>query len=258
MQFSKDEMQKEFLGFLSTFGHQVARLYGAGDNAWTEEDAIRHAPLWECVSEMYDYGISGIPTKDLGPGIRIDGLPAHAEMFLRAIDTPSMRIYLEECDIAPPRLAMLAVRSAVARTVLDGAERYTDYAAGEQGIGNGDWGYLTLAEVALLANMDERSVRNAANPKLPDPLKTESVGKRSLVTPEEARRWLAGRKSFVATQETEPRVLDRRPEFDLELSKELVELIEREAKETGRSFNACLKEKIFKAYEEIQKEEGRK
>ena len=37
-------------------------------------------------------------------------------------------------------------------------------------MGKGDCGYLTLAEVALLANMDERSVRNAANPKLPDPL----------------------------------------------------------------------------------------
>jgi hypothetical protein len=116
--------------------------------------------------------------------------------------------------------------------------------------------HLTLAEVALLANMDERSVRNAANPKLTNPLKTEQVGQRSLVRPDEARRWLAGRKGYVPTQAYDgPRI----PSFDLtlpELPKEFLEQVQREAEETGISAQKILAEQIqanlqaaFKAYE---------
>jgi hypothetical protein len=113
--------------------------------------------------------------------------------------------------------------------------------------------YLTLFEVALLANMDERSVRNAANPKLPDPLKTNQVGKRSLVNPEEARRWLAGRKGFIQTKQCEGIVAQRPPEYDLELSEELVKIIEREAKKAGLSFGKYLTKALIKASEGMQK-----
>ena len=238
MPFSKSAMQEQLLTFLNLFGREVAALYGVSDYAWTEKEAIERSPVWEAVSEMYDYGVEGIPTGDLVPGSRIDGAHAHVEMFFRGLDTPHMRTCLEASDNAPPRLAMLAVQSAVARMVLDSGDRYTDFGAGEYGMGKGDCGYLTLAEVALLANMDERSVRNAANPKLPDPLKTEQVGKRSLVSPEEARRWLAGRKGFVPTKECEGPIAQRPPEYDLELTPELVEALEREAKKAGLSFNA--------------------
>ena len=63
---------------------------------------------------------------------------------------------------------------------------------------------LSVAEVAALADMDERSVRNAMNPKLPDPLVTEAFGKRSFIAASEARRWLAGRKGYRATLKQSP------------------------------------------------------
>lgn len=253
MPFSKSEMQEELFKFLNKFGKDIARLYGVSDNAWTEKEAIQESPVWKAVSEMYDYGVTGIPTEDLFPEGHIYGAHGHIERFLRGMDTPNMRLYLEESDNSLPRLAMLAVQSAVARMVLDGGWRHTDYGAGEYGVLKGDMNHLTLAEVALLANMDERSVRNAANPKLPDPLKTEQVGKRSLVRSEEARRWLAGRKGFVPTQESEVGTVQRPPEFNIELTKEIVENIEREAKEAGVSFDTYLKKKLLSIYEGMQK-----
>jgi len=59
--------------------------------------------------------------------------------------------------------------------------------------------YLTFAEVALLANMDEKSVRNAANPKGKDPLKTVNEGSRTYVEPKEALAWLSRRRGFKPT-----------------------------------------------------------
>ena len=253
MPFSKDEMQEELSRFLSLAGKQIAQMYGASESEWTGEESVKRSPIWVGVSEMYDYGVMGVPTGDLGPGGIVNGVHAHIDMFLRAMDTPCMRVYLEQCDNAPPRLAMLAVQSAVARMVLDGGDRFADFAAGEFGIGNGDVGYLTLSEVALLANMDERSVRNAANPKLPDPLKTEQVGKRSLVNPEEARRWLSGRKRFVPTSKHEGVVPERPQEFDMEVSEELVAIIKQKAKKAGVSFEAYFKKVLFKIFEDMEK-----
>ncbi len=253
MPFSKAEMQEELFKFMTLFGEQIAGLYGASDSAWTENETIQESPVWKAVSEMYDYGVTGIPTGDLVPGNIINGWHAGTEVFLHAMDTPPMKIFLDASENTPPRLAMRAVQSAVARMVLDGGERYTDFGTVEYGLGKGNWGYLTLAEVALLANMDERSVRNAANPKLPDPLKTEPVGKRSLVTPEEARRWLASRKGFVPTQESKVSDVQRPPEWDIELTEELVEHLQREAEKAGLSFSTYLKKKLLRLVEGEQK-----
>lgn len=253
MPYSKSAMQEQLLMFLTLFGKDVAALYGFRDCAGTEKDAIERSPVWQAVNEMYDYGILGIPTGDLVPGGRINGVHAHVEAFFHGLNTPNMTAYLQAGDNSPPRLAMLTVQTAVARMVLDGGDRYSNLAASEHGVMHGGYGYLTLAELALLANMDERSVRNAANPKLPDRLKTEQVGKRSLVTPEEARRWLAGRKGFVPTKNPDGHIPKRPPEIDLELTPELVEAIERDAKKAGLSFNAYFEQMLFRAYKEIEK-----
>lgn len=253
MKFSKSEMEEELLTFLNLFGEDIANLYGINDREWVGKDSLRTSPVFKAVSEMYDYGVTGTPMEELLPGAKIDGVYAYVERFLRAMDTPQMRLLLEQNDNTPPHLAMTAVQSAVARIVLDGGDRYTDFGAVEYGVRKGDYGYLTLAEVALLADMDERSVRNAANPKLPDPLKTEQVGKRSLVSPKEARRWLAGRKGYVQTKDCGGRVAQRAPEYDLGLTEEMVEIIEREAKKAGMSFGKYVLEMMIKTQEGLEK-----
>jgi hypothetical protein len=62
-----------------------------------------------------------------------------------------------------------------------------------------NYGVLTLRDVALLANMDEKSVRNAANPKLKNYLKTFNHGARTYVGVGDARAWLQKRGGFKPT-----------------------------------------------------------
>ena len=60
-------------------------------------------------------------------------------------------------------------------------------------------GYLSLVEVAFLAQMNEKSVRNATQPNAPDRLQTYKKGARTVVDSDEALRWLKGRRNFKPT-----------------------------------------------------------
>ena len=61
-------------------------------------------------------------------------------------------------------------------------------------------GYLTLKEIALLGQMSERAVRNAAQPAAADRLQTRKEQNQTVVDSEEALRWLKGRRGFIATR----------------------------------------------------------
>lgn len=236
-------MQEELSQFLTMYGEETESLYGIAKGTWISNEIIKQSPIWVACSEMYDYGIMGTPTGDLVPGSLIDGNHAITEKFFRGIDTPAMQLFLNAVGNHPPRLAIKAAQSAIARIVLDGGDRYTDFGIDAYGIKFGDRGYLTLHEVSLLADMDEKSVRNAANPKLSDPLKTEQIGKRSLVSVEEARRWLPGRKGFVPTHPTELKASRPPYEFNLTLTqddgKRLMKEAEIESKKTGIPLSIC-------------------
>lgn len=60
-------------------------------------------------------------------------------------------------------------------------------------------GYLTLKEIALLGQMSERAVRNAAQPTATDQLMTRKENRHTVVDATEALRWLKGRRGFKAT-----------------------------------------------------------
>ena len=61
-------------------------------------------------------------------------------------------------------------------------------------------GYLSLHEVAFLARMTEKAVRNATQPTAADRLVTRKEGTRTVVDSNEALRWLNGRRNFVQTK----------------------------------------------------------
>lgn len=65
---------------------------------------------------------------------------------------------------------------------------------------NSSQGYLSLKDIAFLAGMTEKAVRNAAQPRVEDRLITRKEGTRTVVDSHEALRWLVGRRNFVATQ----------------------------------------------------------
>lgn len=218
MPFSREEVQLELREFMLGFARSVERMYGPssggalvghpGKSAWHVEpgDAqIEGSWLWVTLMRMYDYGIQGIRHSHAIQDV--DGPESDVEMFFLALDHDWMRLYFEEDEVRWPKLSMRTAQTAIARVVLDGGSRYTLPEDSAQA------GYLSISEVALLADMDERSVRNAANPKLPDPLVTKNFGRRTLVDIHDARRWLTGRKGFVPTKDFVPPPEPEGPDF---------------------------------------------
>lgn len=248
MRFTKQQMLDELLNFSEGFARSVGRLFGhsaigpilgsseGGYNAEPNLAHLRESPLWRTLDAMYDYGVLGSRTdeiRELGGESSIDGSFADVELFLRGLD--GLEMYFDEDDYRLPSLCRQTVRLAVARCVLDGGGRYTDY---EDALPFS----LSFAELALLADMDERSVRNAANPKLPDPLKPETVGNRSFIPIEEARRWLAGRKGFIPT--TDP--ADAAVEVaSLVLPADVVRGINAHAHAAGQSVEAFVRSRMI-------------
>lgn len=210
MNFQKSELQYELREFLVGFSKGVQRIYGSNKaggllgfpsqyvGAVDVGDAkVEDTMLWKAVSDMFDFGIEGrmIDGRDLGEGHMLDADFTDVEMFLRGLG--NLEQFLDEDETRIPQLALLTVCTAVARHTLEGGDRYTGF-SDEDAVS----GELSFYEMALLANMDERSVRNAANPKLSNPLVTVARGKRTFVERHEALRWLAERKGFVPTRKT--------------------------------------------------------
>ncbi len=205
MVFTKYELEQELREFMVGLARSTERVFGSdcggallglpGRGAWHVEPSealVNNSSLWQAVLTMYDYGIGGQPHPSFGASGDVGNQYGEAEMFLLGLD--SMKLFFEEDDVHVPTFAQRTVRTAVARHLLDGGERYITRDEDEMA------GYLSFAEVALLADMDERSVRNAANPKLPDALVTKNFGRRSMIAIEDARRWLSSRKGFVPTR----------------------------------------------------------
>lgn len=257
MTFTREALQTEFMKFMQGFASSVERLYGSQRERFTDgmslEDFladpayIKRSPLWRAVNEMYDYGICGLPVLGLANPDKpcedtpighlintLDGEYVDAELFLRGLD--SLRLYLDEDCVSLPKLAICAVRTAVARHVLEGGGRYANFEYGEEA-------NLTISEVALLANMDEKSVRNAANPNLPEGLKTISIGKRTFVTPPDAKQWLSGRKGFVPSQIDETKVVSEETAL-LKLPAGIVDLLNTQANKAGLSVADFIAQKM--------------
>lgn len=202
MRPSKDEVLHELGFFMEEFSKSVQRMYGDAVQ-FSSAKAFQSSHLWRAVEAACDFGLHGIESQLTHAEGGVYEELADAELFVTAMCTPQMELYLQEDEGSPPSKVLLAIQLAVARIVLEGGSRYTDLYTLDGGPPAFDC--LTIREIALLADMDERSVRNAANPAAANPLKTISVGKRTMVEVEEARRWLAGRKGFVPTRrEGEP------------------------------------------------------
>jgi hypothetical protein len=89
-------------------------------------------------------------------------------------------------------MALEAAQTALARQILEeDGELFYRFA------GQGREGELTIRDVALLARMEEKSVRNAANPKRPGHLKTQSKDGSTYIDPEDAREWLKARGRYI-------------------------------------------------------------
>jgi hypothetical protein len=108
------------------------------------------------------------------------------------------RIYVEHYGAAPPKalekvLVMGGIRASLdsERSDIEGIPAVLEGLCSE---------CLTLLEISIMAQMSEKSVRNATLPTAQDRLITTKQGTRTVVDLSEALRWLSGRRSFNPTQ----------------------------------------------------------
>lgn len=150
--------------------------------------------LWQEVMKLHDYAVLGELSETEHPG-----LWRFAE-FLVGLPAVGSVLDFVGCEI--PHTVIKVVRIGSARKVLDGETRLIP---AEPGVGSD---MLTLNEIAFLAGMDVRSVRNivkvGSGPQTDDEtLVAVHEGKRTLVPVAHARKWLGRRKDFRETRPSE-------------------------------------------------------
>ena len=150
--FSKQDLFEELAWFMPAFARSVERMYGTGAAVLMRSEDVgpyrpslpelQSTPLWQSLSELYDYGVSGVlPTiNELG-----DGSLADVEMFVMGLD--GLAAYLDEDEGGIPSLCKKTVARANARHILDGGVPYTELDDGRPDA------HLNLAQVALLADV---------------------------------------------------------------------------------------------------------
>lgn len=211
-------LETELAGFFAGTSVLVEECYapGAGQRMLNSGDDVQRAAdikhvevkgtlLGKMLPVWFNYAYEGVKSAGFdpehldepnGPYKRLNGMLG----LLRTDDG-----YFEHClikagadlpEMAKGRLADLAKRLD-ARSSLDRGDR------------------LTLEGVALLAGMNERSVRNAISADGEGKL---IIGENGFVTNEEATRWLVGRRGFRPTEKRElPKDLQSLPDALLDV-----------------------------------------
>lgn len=91
---------------------------------------------------------------------------------------------------------LLVAELANARHILEGGEGFSHFSRRGKKERN-DLDCLTVGQLALLANMEEMSIRAAANPKRANPLKTYNEEGRTRITREDAKTWLKTKGCYI-------------------------------------------------------------
>ncbi|RTE67326.1 hypothetical protein EH243_03750 [Amphritea opalescens] len=147
---------------------------------------------------LFDYAVEGYSRKD---HLREDDMHDVAAFILMA--GPAMNFY----DISYPTQCEKVYLTAVARWKLDAfskIEQLDMLGHGADQIPGFNQENLTLKEVSLLANMNEKSVRNATHATKVNRLQTIKIGNGTYVKPEDALLWLGKRRGFVPTTVHKP------------------------------------------------------
>lgn len=192
--FTRDELLAEVRDTWAGLSAEIGGLMG-----WGTLDggvlATRSDYLARCAGIWHDYALSGV-WPDLPPGPLDDSLAALTKFA--ALARPLAEL---AGGVNRPERCALVILVAGLRARLDYLTlgRYPE--AGpilDAFVEAAD--HFTLGEVAQLAHMNEKSVRNATQPGKEDRLLTRKAGDRTVVDAAELARWLGSRRRFQATR----------------------------------------------------------
>ena len=206
--YSREDLHNEIQNYMRAFAECLERVYfnGAGwgllglhpkdypgtdlDELKPEDIRVSRFYITKRLDELYEYGVNG----RRGVDFVLEPDDEDAAFFLKGLKHFPL-MHENAINSIPTIYSQHAVSMANARWALDEGSGMDMNEAGE-------WtrlGVLTLSDVALLANMDEKSVRNAANPKHKNHLKTFNHGSRTYIDVEDAKAWLQQRRGFRPT-----------------------------------------------------------
>lgn len=212
--FNKDEMLDELRGILVNLASCLGHVYGR-DNAFNmlaipegkcdgfEDDRldcmdISKMPVTVSMCELYDYAFQGIDVGIQWDVIELDcyafflGLEKFYPLDLENSNLMSLSLYkcMHTLDLAAARATLS--NDDLGGGMLDFGILLTGGAATPAGM-------IPLRHMALLAGLDEKTVRNLAGPKSKQPLATISVANRTYVDIGVAKEWLRARGALVDT-----------------------------------------------------------
>lgn len=220
LRFEKDDIRSIVLGGVVAH-HKMLETYVGTDPEDDENlmrvfgDALDEMPIWKAYSVIYDYANDGIFPPDCSV---LEGY------LMMAISFRMELVYANEffeIDIGSPKNnpgqrygTMIGTGKALetllcgfmARWKLDVPGNGSDDADGVRFWGHMferiDCDLLSLSEIAILADIQERSVRNYTHSTRSEDerLKTIKVGGRTYVRPEDAKEWLSRRRRFIPTR----------------------------------------------------------
>jgi len=200
--FTKQELITELRDVLFAFSRELGRIY-LPENAprlmgFTKEVCARSSDMDDSLrvqvnidnfditgymSDLYDYGILGVLHAELRDDWEIvqedikgffDGL-RDFPLLANNADDYSLDKCLQVIELSGLRLA---IDEGGYSTLDDGSML---------------WGHMALKDLAYLASIDEKTIRNLANPKAKNSLRTVKHGSRTFVEIEVARDWLRQR-----------------------------------------------------------------
>lgn len=155
---------------------RLSAIYGQDQMAAARRDSIDEMPVAKHLSVLFDYVVNARLLRTFDMETALHEL---TDYFLETVPRSPM---IDLHSSAPIEgICAWIVEMAVARWGLD-SEKI---------------GAFSIKQIATLANMDERSVRNAANPKAASPLKTfRDTEGNTMVARADAITWLQGRRSY--------------------------------------------------------------
>lgn len=205
-----DILQEAHDAYLGWLGASLMAFHGEIDEAKLESLEQHYngkTPMQMAANDCYDYAINGRLrlAKDGYEQTQMNdswGRLATVVLSARpAIEVFSPRIQGREM-VLPTGLEHILFHALVrARLDLDTHPKFGNEEAVPMFLsGEESSGYMTLKEIALLGQMSERAVRNAAQPAAADRLQTRKEQNQTVVDSDEALRWLKGRRGFIATR----------------------------------------------------------
>lgn len=155
--------------------------------------SIEHYQATRSVEQFYDYGLLGIRNM---PPVDCGGANEWTFAYGLVHDTAKSVLIYEASngDYVTASKCLYAAKAFFARLILDGNER--TYLDGNYGPGD----MLTIAEVAILADLDERTVRNATSKNAANRLETAVLESNIYIPRESALAWLQNKRGFIPTR----------------------------------------------------------